>query len=276
MNKLSSKSGVILLTAVIGTVFLNKYFLRDKLFFYPKPFINLRSYLFTKTEKLRGFVGKIEHFNRLASENDKLRQDNEALLSLKVKIDDLENENDFLRRATRVSQKVGYPIVEAGIFNLNLTPIGYNVLLNKGAEDGISEGDIVVTSENALVGMVQKVMHNFSRVLFISDPEFKITAKVMGSGTATGIGGAPLKAVAGIARGSLSEGMNLDLIVQEEQIKEGETLISSGNDIFPSALVIGFVDHVESRATQIFKKVKIRPAINDTQLGKVLVIKMSR
>ncbi len=44
--------------------------------------------------------------------------------------------------------------------------------------------------------------------------------------------------------------------------------------MFPPALVIGFVDHVESRAAQMFKKVRIRSAIKDTQLGKVLVIKM--
>ena len=262
MKRLPIKLSAILLAAVIGAVFLNKYVLKYKLVFYPKTFINLGSYLFTKAENLGGFVGKVEHFNRLVSENDELRQDQEMVLSMKAKIDDLENENDFLRRAAHIAQKVNRPVVYAGVFNLNFTPTGYNVLLNKGTQDGISEGDIVVTSESALVGMVQKVMQNFSRVLFISDPEFKITAKVMSSGTA------------GIARGALNEGMYLDFIVQGDEIKEQDMLISTGNDLFPPALVIGSVDHVESKATQIFKKVRIHPAIKDTQLGKVLVIKM--
>ena len=250
------------MVAVIGAIFLNKYIFKDNLTFYPKPFINLGSYLFTKSEEFGGFVGKIKNFNHLASENDKLKHDQEIVSSLKAKINDLENENDFLRRAVHISQKFNYPIVYAGIFNFNLAPTGYNVLLNKGAKDGLSEGDIVVTAEGVLVGKIQKVMQNFSRVLFVSDPEFKITAKIMTSGTS------------GIARGALSEGMYLDFVVQGDEIKEEDVLISTGSDLFPSALVVGSVDHIEANTTQTFKKVRIRPAIKDTQLGRVLVIKM--
>lgn len=254
---------VILLVAVIGAIFLNKYFVKEGLNFYPKSFINLGSYLFMKVENFGGFAEKIKNFNHLASENDKLKKDQELIASLKAKIDDLEDENDFLRRAVRISQKLDYPVVYAGIFNLNLAPTGYNVLLNKGALDGISEGDAVVTAEGILVGKIEKVMQNFSRVLFISDPEFKVTAKVMSSGTT------------GIARGALNEGMYLDFVVQEDEIKEKDELISTGNDLFPPALIVGFVDHVEVNATQMFKKVRIRPAIKDIQLGRVLVIKMN-
>lgn len=262
MKRSKVKLGIILLSIVIGVVFFNKYVLRSNILFYPKFFINLENYLFVKAEKLKGFVEKVEHFNRLASENDELNKNKGMLLSLKVKNDDLENENDFLRHAARISQRVNRAVIYAGIFNLSFAPTGYNVLLNKGEEDGVSEGDIVVTSENVLVGIVQKVMQNFSRILFISDPEFKITAKVMSSSTA------------GIARGALNEGMNLDMILQEDQIKEGDILISVGNDMFPPALIIGSVGHVEASATQIFKKVRIHPAVKEAQLGRVLVIKM--
>ncbi|MDO8640169.1 MAG: rod shape-determining protein MreC, partial [Nitrosarchaeum sp.] len=100
-----------------------------------------------------------------------------------------------------------------------------------------------MTAEGEIVGKVQKVMNNFSRVIFVSDPEFKITAKVVGSDTS------------GIARGALSEGVYLDFVVQEDDIKEGDVVISTGNDLFPPALVLGFVDYVESNVTQMFKKV---------------------
>lgn len=249
MKRFPIKSGVILVVAVIGVVFLNKYAMKDRLIFYPRSFINLASYLFTKAEILGG--------------NDKLKQDQELVDSLKAKIDFLENENDFLRRAIHVSEEFDYPLVDAGIFNLNLVPTGYNVLLNKGAQDDISEGDVVVTAEGILVGTIQKVMPNFSRVLFISDPEFKITVKVTGSNTT------------GIARGALSEGMYLDFIVQADEIKEEDKIISTGNDLFPPALIIGSVDYVEANDSQMFKKVRIRPSVKDTKLGRVLVIKIN-
>ena len=262
MKHFPTKSGVIFLVAVIGAVFLNKYVVKDRMIFYPKTFINLSSYLFTKAENFGNFADKIKNFNHLASENDKLKQDREVVFSLKAKIDNLENENDFLRRAARISQKLDYPVIYAGIFNLNLAPAGYNVLLNKGIREGVSEGDVVVTAEGILVGKIQKVMQNFSRVLFVSDPEFKITARVIGSDTE------------GIARGALNDGMYLDFVVQEDEIKEEDVLISTGNDLFPSALIIGSVDYIETNATQMFKKVRIRPAIKDIQLGRVLIIKI--
>ena len=248
MKRFPTKSSVVLVVAVIGAVFLNKYFVKDGLALYPKSFVNLGSYLFVKSENIVG--------------NDELKQSQEIILGLKARIENLENENDFLRRAARISQRIDYPVVYAGIFNANLSPTGYNVLLNKGARDGISEGDVVITTENVLIGKIQKVTQNFSRVLFVSDPEFKITAKVISSGTS------------GIARGALSNGMYLDFIVQADEIKEEDMLVSTGNDLFPSALIIGSVDYVESNETQMFKKVRIRPAIKDSQLGRVLVIKV--
>ncbi len=262
MKKTPIKFGVIILVAVIGAVFLNKYFIKDRMTIYPKSFINFGSSLFIRMENFGGFVGKIKNFNNLASENDKLKQEQKIINNLEAKIDDLESENNFLRRASRISSRLDYSIIYAGIFNVNLAPTGYNVLLNKGAQDGISEGDVVITAEGVLVGKIEKVMQNFSRVLFVSDPEFKITAKVVGFDTS------------GIARGALREGMYLDFIVQGDEIKEEDVLISTGSDLFPPALIIGSIDHVEINATQMFKKVRIRPAVEDVHLGRVLVVKM--
>lgn len=262
-KKLSIKSSIILLAAVVGAVFLSRYLTKDGLFFYPKFIANSAGYLFTKVENLGGFMEKIKNFSSLAEENDKLKQDIGSLLSLKAKVDNLEDENDFLRRAARISQKLDSQIIYAGVFNLNLAPAGYNVLLNKGVGEGISEGDIVITAEGILVGKINKVARNFSRVLFISDPEFKVTSKVINSDTT------------GIAKGALGDGMYLDFIVQEDEIKEGDLLISTGSDLFPPALIIGFVGHVEINTTQMFKKIRIRPAVEDVKLGRVLVIIMS-
>ena len=252
----------ILLVAIIGAVFLSKYFVKDSIIYYPKSFVNFGSYMFVKMENLGGFVGDIKNFRRLADENERLKQDGRMFLDLRAKIDSLENENDFLRRSVPVSQKHDQTVVYAGIFNLNLGPEGYNVLLNKGFDEGISEGDVVVTEEGELVGKGQTVMKNFSRILFVSDPEFKITTKVLSSDTA------------GIARGALNDGMYLDFIVQDDEAKEEDLLVSVGSDMFPPALIVGSINHIEANPTQMFKKIRVRPAVKDVRLSRVLVIKM--
>lgn len=261
MKNPSIKFSAVFLVAIIGVVFLNKYAWKGWIP-YPKSLVNSGSYLFAKAENFGGLLEHIRNFNHLASENDKLKRDEKIANELRARVDNLEDENEFLRRAARVSQRLDYPVVYGGIFNLNFAPTGYNVLLNKGAKDGISEGDVVVNNEGVLVGKVQKVMDNFSRILFVSDPEFKVTTKVVGSATS------------GIARGALNGGMYLDFVVQADEIKEEDVLITTGNDLFPPALIIGSVDHVEVNATQMFKKIRIRPAVHDVKLGRVLVIKI--
>ena len=67
--------------------------------------------------------------------------------------------------------------------------------------------------------------------------------------------------------------MYLDFLIQGDDIKEEDVLISTGNDPFPPGLIIGSVDYVEDNATQMFKKVRISPAVQNVRLGKVLIIK---
>ena len=62
-------------------------------------------------------------------------------------------------------------------------------------------------------------------------------------------------------------------IVQTDEIKEGDTIVSSGNDLFPAGLIVGMVRHVQANETQLFKGVSVTPAIDEITLGKVLVIK---
>jgi len=248
---------------VVAAVILSaRFFFKDTAFFHPIFLVNTSTFFFERFEGGRGFLEKIKKWNKLAKENDELMTDIKRVASLEAKIDELERENLFLRKSTEVIKKSEYKTAtEASIFNLNLSPNGYNLLLNKGSFEGISEGDMVITTNGSLVGNIQDVQENFSRVLFVLDKKFKVTVKVLNNQTS------------GIARGATTEGMYLDLIVQEDEIKEGDILISTGDDLFPSALVVGEVEHVDSNETQMFKKVKIKPAINEERLGRVLVIK---
>src|SRR3989344_7882030 len=77
----------ILLVAVIGAIFLNKYVIKKSFVFYPKFFVNLSSSMFVKIENFGGFLEKIENFNRLASENDKLKQGTATMFKLEAEID---------------------------------------------------------------------------------------------------------------------------------------------------------------------------------------------
>lgn len=254
---------VVFLSAAFIVFLLGQYTPVGRLQTIPRFAVNSLASLFGKFEAFNKFAGELRRFRSLANENSDLKQENLDLLSRLAKLDILEQENYFLRTALDIEQEIGRDVIYAHVFNVNLGPDGYNVLLNKGARDGVKKDDIVITEQKALVGVIEEVSGNFSRVLFVFDPEFKITARVLGSSTA------------GIATGAYREGMYLDLIAKEDEIKEGDVLISTGDDMFPSALIVGSVAHVEVNESQMFKKVRIDPAA-DARLGSVVVLKQIR
>lgn len=261
MKKSPLKSIVFLFLAAFVLFFLGIYTPVGRLQTIPGFAVNSLASLMAKFEAFNKFADELRRFRSLADENRSLKEENLDMLSRLAKLDVLERENDFLRTALDIERETGRDVIYAHVFNVNLGPDGYNVLLNKGARDGVKKDDVVITGQKALVGVVEEVSDNFSRVLFVFDPEFKITAKVLGSATA------------GIATGAYREGMYLDLIAKEDEIKEGDVLISTGDDMFPSALLVGSVVHVDVNESQMFKKVRIDPAAGSQRLGSVVVLK---
>lgn len=251
---------VFLIMAAIAVIFLNKYVVKDMSVLYPNFIQKFFVFAWDKASNIKLVAIEFKKWRTLAQENDELRRRNNELIHITAKVDNLKNENEFLRKALNLVSKTDKTAVYGNIFNLSLTPGGYSMLVNKGTADGISENAAVITEEGVLVGQVRQVFKNFSRILFVADQNFKINAKVAGSDTV------------GIARGALKDGLFFDLIVKGDQIKEGDLVVSSGNDMFPAALIIGTVSLVEINESQIFKKVKIMPAVNKIKLGRVMII----
>lgn len=261
MAKSPLKPLVVLLLAAFIVFLLGNYTPLGRLWIIPGFAVDSLSYLFGKFNSFHKFADQIRQWKNLSAQNERLMKENNNLLAGLAKLNILEEENDFLKKALDIRQQMGKEIVYAQVFNFNFGPDGYNLLINKGAVDGIVKDDVVVTEEKTLVGMVDEVSENFSRIIFVSDPKFKITAKVMGGITI------------GIVKGALTEGMYFDLIAKEDEIKEGDILISTGNDMFPAALIVGKVAHVEINESQTFKKVRIDPAPAIEYLNRVIVIK---
>lgn len=251
---------IFLIMAAVAVIFLNKYVIKDMSVLYPNFIQNFFVFVWEKTNNIKLVATEFKKWRTLAQENNELSKKNNELIHITAEIDNLKDENEFLRRTLSFISPIKKKIVYGNIFNLSLLPGGYSMLLNKGISDGISVGETVVTENGILVGQIGQVFKNFSKVLFISDPNFKINAKVIGSDTI------------GLVRGGLKDGLYFDLIVQDDQIKEGDMIISSGNDMFPAALIIGTVSYVETNETKIFKKVKIMPAVNKIKLGRVLIM----
>src|SRR5262250_2919805 len=132
------------------------------------------------------------------------------------------------------------------------------VYLDKGTADGIAP-DMAVISAQGIVSKVIQVFRHTSQVLLINDQT---------SGVGTILEQSRLQ---GVLKGKASGDLVLDKIMVEEEVKNGDRVLTSGGDqIFPKGLVVGTVAKIARG--QEFLTVTVRPAASLTHLEEVLVI----
>lgn len=222
--------------------------------------LNTASDIFGGLAIFRKTISSISTVSKLTQQKIELESKNFELLSKISELENIKSENEVLRKILRTPEINKYKLSLGSIYTWSFGPDGYVVLLNKGFEDGISEGDIVISDEQILIGRVSEVQRNFSKILVVTDANFKATAKVVGLNTV------------GIVNGASREGLRFELITQNDLIKDGDIVVTNGNDIFPDSLIIGRVRKVEFTESQVFKKVFIEPAAASIILSRVVIL----
>jgi len=241
------KKILVIILLVLGIVFLNGYFLNNffQNFFYKlieKPGIFLTDKLLKSSYFSRGFL----KVNDLVKNSASLEEENRVLLGQVADLENLKRENEFLRNELGVSKKLGAQLLLAKIFDIQRGPLSSTILINRGNLDGVKKSMAVITTGNILVGIVDEVFENSSKVLVLDDPQIKVSARVEGSDT--------LVDIAGSLQGNVSVG----LVTNKDEIKEGDVIVSSGLDGLPESLPIAEVSKVESNGGGLFKKVEAK------------------
>ena len=222
--------------------------------------INVREYIFAKLSFFGTFISEVKKNRSLITENLALKDENRRLLSQLAVQTELEDQVDFLRQALNMKQLTGYKPVDAGTYNLQFTPEGHYLLINKGSRDGIKNGDIVISPSGILIGQISDTNEDFSRVRTITDPNLKVTVKFLN------------KDISAIARGMLDNGLYLDYISQNDEVAENDIIITSGNDLFPAGLIVGSINRIDLNAGSLFKKVEARAEFRDIDISRILIL----
>ena len=132
------------------------------------------------------------------------------------------------------------------------------VYIDKGSRDGI-ELNMPVISSAGVVGKVISVFGSSSQVLLINDQQ-------------SGVGAILEKSrLQGVLKGKVTGELVIDKIMPDEEVKPGDTVLTSGGDqIFPKGLPLGTVSKT-SKGPE-FLQVTIKPAAVLSHLEEVLII----
>lgn len=226
-----------------------------------QPLENLRASLFSKISHGGSLFSEFKNFYRLTARNLALEDENKKLLSRLASLADTQEENSFLRKALDLPYAKNFEFIDARVFNVQFNPEGHIFLVNKGSNENIKSGDVVITGSGILVGEIAETFDNYSRAVLASHLNFKVTAKILG------------RDVSGMARGALNEEMVLDFIAQSDEIKERDSVVTKGNDMFPAGLLIGKVVKINSDNAELFKKIFIETSVSSSAISRVLILK---
>jgi len=169
-----------------------------------------------------------------------------------------------LEENERMRKLLGAPLPAKWKFlPAKVTGSGEKIRIDKGEKDGVRTGMIVV-SENILVGKVVDVGEESSLL------ETPLTPKLSLQVVIKRAGGKGIQA-RGILRPA---GGNLVLseVLQSEDIQKGDLVVSSGDENWPTDLLIGQISDVLPKSAEVYQKARVKPLLEYDKLRIVFVI----
>lgn len=176
------------------------------------------------------------------------------------KLEILEAENQFLRKLLDTRRQLGAHVQPASILYSARDPFNRRVILDRGSEQGVIEGQPVV-DDQGVVGQVTRVAPDYAEVTLLTDRNQSIPAQVVRNGLRT--------VVIGTGDGRLE----MRYMSSNADVQVGDWIVTSGIDgIYPRGLKVGKVESLESDANGIFSRFILTPAAGMGRYGEVLLL----
>jgi rod shape-determining protein MreC len=195
-------------------------------------------------------------------DNAQLEQRVQELSFENARLKSAQEENTSLRRALNFKLQSPLSLIPVELLTSDPTGFGQSITLDKGSEDGIEMGEPVVAAPGILVAKITKVYSYTSEATIITDPSLAINAEVVDSGAK------------GLIRGEHGLTLLLDLVTQNDLVKTGDQVITSGlSGDFPRGLLIGQVTALRSLETDLFQKAYVSSSADLRNLRFLYVVK---
>lgn len=173
----------------------------------------------------------------------------------------LEEENKNLRDQLNFLKILPHHI-GAAVIGRDLDPIGTTIIIDQGSRAGLVVNAPVITGNGLLIGKIARVNDTTAVVRLLSDFQSSVAATVVNRDKSLGV-----------IEGGFGLAVRLNLIPQNEVIKPGDTIVTSGLEAgIPRGLMIGTVEVVEKKPQEPFQQAIIRPTADLEAITAVSVI----
>jgi len=188
-----------------------------------------------------------------------LDAENRQLRAELADLEELRRENERLRRLLGFVEETAWRTTAARVIAEDATSWFRTIEIDRGYEDGVTEG-LPVVNAAGLIGRVVRSAPRSARVLLITDASSAVAVLVQD------------QRVRGVCRGQ-GGALALDFALVKDEIQVGDGVITSGlGGVFPKGLVVGYVRSVHREQSGLFQTVEVEPAVDFSRLEEVLVL----
>jgi rod shape-determining protein MreC len=208
----------------------------------------------------------ITDYGDLKNENDDLRKELEEAQGEAVLQDDAATQLSEILDQQHLEWVGDIDTTTARVLSSDPSNFSHTIDISKGSDDGLKV-DMPVVNGAGLVGKIVQVTPNRSTVQLITDPDFKVGVRLLGSDLATGT-----------AHG---QGRGEDLLVDtrlepdiDDPPKPGTALTTSGAQLsaFPDSIPVGKVRTVREAGGGLTLELVVRPMADTDRMQFVTVL----
>ncbi len=252
---------MITAAAAVAAVLLLLIALRVRLDFVGQFFSSIHNSLAKNVYYIKDSISAVRYVSSARTGINALKEKN---IYLEIQNQDLLRENERLRRLLQLketSPAKKHIRAAALVIGANTDGLVNNYIIDRGTDDGVEKGDGVV-SEEGVFGRIVFAWPKYSRVQLITDAESRLSVRVERS------------RVVGILSGAGHNACVIDYVPKEEDIAEGDTVVTSGlGGSFPEGLKVGVVVKADKKTDGLSMAIKVRPFSKILGAGELLVVR---
>ena len=188
---------------------------------------------------------------------EKLRQENVALQAQLAKQKEMEREIAALKDQFAFSQERARNLLPAHIIGKKDED---TFILDKGSNDRVSKGQIVVVKE-VLLGVISDVTPHTAILLTMSNPKLAVSVKTSGTNAL------------GILQGAGHGIMNMNHVVLSDHLDEKDIVLTKGDadKHIPADLSIGTIVSVDKKISDVFQQARVEQLLDVSRLTLVYI-----
>lgn len=216
------------------------------------------------SDGISDFVGAYTEGEELSLKNAELESEIAELREKLADYEQAENENSFYKDYLEIKDKnPSFKFAPATLISRDREDPYMGFTINKGTVNGISANDPVIT-DAGLVGFISQAGLTTSKVVTVLSPE--LTAGVLDNRTNDS------GALSGSAKLALDGKTRFYNLSRSCNIAIGDYVVTSGEGIFPSGLLIGTIQSIGSDKYNTSIYAEVKPFVDFESLKGVMVI----